>query len=184
MKKQLWVMSAGCILFFVQPAVAQTKVTTIKTCSEVATQNDPSIVIQATVQAHHECGKGEPVTIRVIDHHFGITTMAKTIQNVPSSTRKIEPWERDVYETHKPCRTTYKNVDGTYEGVLIEWLVSKEVACGGRPAGSYYRVYTWRNEVCIRPNGGCIAAKDLKPEGQRRFQEILDYAFATEVAMH
>jgi hypothetical protein len=181
--KQLLVMGAGCTLFFVQPAVAQTKVTLIKTCSEVAAENDPSIVVEVTVQSHQECGKGEPVTMRLKDRHLGITTMAKTIQNVSSSTRAFDPWERNVFETHEPCRNTYKNVDGTYSGVLIEWLVPKGSACDGRPPGSYYRVYT-SSEICIRPKGGCIAVRELTSEGQRRFQEMLDYAFAREVAMN
>ena len=184
MKTLLGIMSAGCTLFFVQPVSAQTLVVTLKTCSEIPTKSDPSIVTRTIIDARSECGRGHPVKIEVVDLHFGFRTATKSVQNVPVETRRGSPWERNIYATHKPCRLTYRHENGGYEGIMIEWIIPKGERCNGRPDGSYYRVYTWDNRVCIRPSGGCIAVSDLTAEGQHRFREVLQYAFAQLVAMH
>lgn len=182
--RRLWIVSVGCSLFFCQPAESQDTVEiTLKPCREIATQNDPSIATRSVVEARQECGEAYAKKVEIIDRHFGIRTSAKSLHGVTVKARTMQPQETDVFTTHQPCRFTYRYEQGEYEGIVMEWLVPKSSVCAGRPAGSYYRVYTWDNQICLRPYGGCVKVDDLTPLGQQRYRDVVSISYEYTQAM-
>jgi hypothetical protein len=176
----LSVVCVSCTLLFFGGAAAQdTTHIYLRTCAEKATNNDPSIVTRAVIDARYECGKAYPAKMELVDLHYGFRTTSKSLHGVATASRVIPPTSHDVFTTHKPCRFAYRHEDGTFEGIVAEWLIPKNGVCDGRPDGSYYRVYTWDNRICLRPHGGCVAVNDLSAEGQRRFREVLTIAYET-----
>lgn len=165
--------SVAVPLFFGEAYAQDTKYVYLKTCAEHATKSDPSILSRKVIDAQHDCGNGRPVKVVLVDVWYGFEAPAKTLRDIPAEPKMIAPSETNVFKTHKPCRVAYP-----HEGVLAEWLIPRTEECGGLPTGSYHRVYTPKNEVCLRPNGGCISIKKLSPLAQERFEQMLGIAYA------
>ncbi len=164
---------SSTLLFFSGALAQETKYVYLKTCTETATQNDPSILSRKTVESESTCASGHAVKVTLVDTWYGIETPAKNVHNVAVPSRVVKPHARDVFQTHKPCRVAYPEV-----GFVVEWLVPTRETCNGRPAGSYYRVYTPHNEICIRPSiGECVHVSKLHEDGQRRFAQTLRVAY-------
>ncbi len=160
-------------LFFTGAVAQETKYVYLKTCTETASHNDPSILSRKTVESESACGTGHAVKVTIVDTWYGIEMPAKTVLNVAAPSRVVRPQSRDIFQTHKPCRVAYPDV-----GFVVEWLVPIREVCNGRPAGSYYRVYTPHNEICIRPSvGECVHVSKLHEDGQRRFAQTLRIAY-------
>lgn len=165
------------LLLFSEACAQDTVYVTLKTCPEQPAPNDPSIMVGKKTAT--DCATGAPTVFSVTDRQYGHKVVSMPLRKIPDATaRVIEPAKEDIYRTHRPCRIAYKDENGKLEGMFIEWLLLQGEPCNGLPMGAYYRVYLPDGRVCVRPEGGCIARREMRERARHRFELNLRIAYA------